>query len=180
MRTKADISVFDFDSTMCFIRALMAERATRNRSYSLRAFARDCGTSAAYVSEYLRGKRKLSQEKAALIVRRLGLGESESEYFLALQASELAADPAKKEHIREKARSLAHKAMEIASRVHVLQEVAETQDAVFSFGSGPSSVAEVNAAVREFTERLIRIGERHPPGKSAYQVRVKLLKSKSN
>lgn len=57
-------------------------RYAKNASYSLRAFARDLGLSAAMVSQVLSGKKGLSEKSALQITRKLGLKGSEAESIL--------------------------------------------------------------------------------------------------
>jgi uncharacterized protein (TIGR02147 family) len=57
-------------------------RAVRNGSYSLRAFARDLGVSAATLSNILGGKQSLSKTLAEKISHELSLPESSRDLFL--------------------------------------------------------------------------------------------------
>lgn len=54
------------------LREELALRQTRNRSYSLRAFSRDLGVSAASLSECLNGRRQLSVKNLNSIAKHLG------------------------------------------------------------------------------------------------------------
>ncbi len=56
-----------------------ATRLSRNPRYSLRAFARDLGISAAGLSQVINKRQGVSPEKARLFGRRLGLSEAEIE-----------------------------------------------------------------------------------------------------
>ena len=55
------------------LRDLLIERKHRNPNYSARAFARDAGISAAYLSQIFMGKRNLSLKQTLLLADRLGI-----------------------------------------------------------------------------------------------------------
>lgn len=59
------------------LQAEFARRQQRNRSYSLRAFARDLATNHASLSQILHGQRNVSARMAAQLGRRVGLGANE-------------------------------------------------------------------------------------------------------
>lgn len=64
-----------------FLKAVLAERQDRNRSYSLRAFARDLGVPASHLSMVLNQKAHLSPERAESVADRLELSAADAEYF---------------------------------------------------------------------------------------------------
>lgn len=66
------------DSAPHFLREEFDRRVRANPRYSLRAFARDLGTSAGALSEVLRGRRPLSHKVAGRFVKALGLGRAEA------------------------------------------------------------------------------------------------------
>lgn len=53
----------------------------RNKSYSIRAFARDLDISAGALSQIMNGKRRISEKMAHKIVERLALHDTEKEVF---------------------------------------------------------------------------------------------------
>ncbi len=63
-------------------------RRRRNSAYSLRAFARDLGTTATTLSEVLNRKRGLSDVLATRFAKGLGLSDSEATLFRALVKAE--------------------------------------------------------------------------------------------
>jgi uncharacterized protein (TIGR02147 family) len=66
----------------------LEKRKSRNRKYSIRAFARDLGMSASGISLLIRGKTGLSNTKALQIAERLKLNKEETAFFADLVLSE--------------------------------------------------------------------------------------------
>lgn len=64
------------------LQAAFDERKLRNVKYSLRAFSRDLNIAPSYMSEVLKGKKKLSSESACKIALKLGLDDGEFIKFL--------------------------------------------------------------------------------------------------
>lgn len=62
--------------------AKMALKKQKNSAYSTRAFARDLGISAGFLSHVLSGRKNLSVEKAKLLLPFLNLTETERRQFL--------------------------------------------------------------------------------------------------
>ncbi|MGE3973717.1 MAG: TIGR02147 family protein [Bdellovibrionales bacterium] len=67
-----------------YLKAVLAERITKNRSYSLRAFAKHLGVSPATLSEVLSAKKNLSSELSIHVANKLGLDETNTAYFYLL------------------------------------------------------------------------------------------------
>lgn len=65
-----------------YLQSEFENRRTRNPSYSLRAFARDLEMSPSRLSEAVNGKRGISSEIAAMLVRAIGLDGIDAEIFL--------------------------------------------------------------------------------------------------
>lgn len=63
-------------------------RCARNSGYSLRAFARDLGISAASLSLVMGGKQGLSRPRAEKIAKRLGMESRERDFFADLVESQ--------------------------------------------------------------------------------------------
>ena len=55
--------VYSYQSTL---RRILKERQQRNKRYSLRAYARDLGISASFLSDIMKSKENLSPDKAKL------------------------------------------------------------------------------------------------------------------
>jgi len=68
------------------LRAELARRRDRNRRYSLRAFARQLGVDHAALSQFLRGRRRLSQPALCALGVRLGLQPAAVAACCALEA----------------------------------------------------------------------------------------------
>jgi uncharacterized protein (TIGR02147 family) len=60
----------------------LEERSRKNRSYSLRAFARDLEISAPRLSQILSKKKGLSEKSAEKLISKLGLSSREAECFI--------------------------------------------------------------------------------------------------
>lgn len=63
------------------LQSAFSERLARNSRYSLRAFARDLGISAAGLSQILSGKQGMTASKALEVAQRLGLSPLETNRF---------------------------------------------------------------------------------------------------
>lgn len=61
-----------------------AHRRSKNQSYSLRAFAAHLDVTPTFLSYVLRGKRRLSSDKARIIARRLKWSQTKRNFFLSL------------------------------------------------------------------------------------------------
>jgi uncharacterized protein (TIGR02147 family) len=68
-------------------------REARNPAYSRRAFARDLGLSAGFLSDLLHGQKRLTEKRAYAIAEKLGMSEHRTRQFTALVRLELARDP---------------------------------------------------------------------------------------
>jgi len=79
----------------------LVSRKKANRTYSLRAFARDMGISAGFLSQLLNGKKSLSPDKALNIAHRLGLSTRESHLLTCLSRYEMARSQENKNLIRQ-------------------------------------------------------------------------------
>jgi uncharacterized protein (TIGR02147 family) len=71
----------EYDDYRHYLRDVLEDRSRRNQSYSLRAFARDLGMSAARLSEVLNHKKGLSVEAGSHIAEALGLNRKETQYL---------------------------------------------------------------------------------------------------
>lgn len=79
-------------------------RLETNSRYSLRAFARDADVSAAFLSQVINGKRRLSEDRAETIAVRLGWNRARSERFIKFVRAELTSLPAIRERLLKEAR----------------------------------------------------------------------------
>ena len=75
--------IFHLNSLSETIHFFHQEKKKKNPSYSLRAFARDLGTSVSHLSQVINGKKKFSTDKIINIEKTMKLKEEES-YFLKL------------------------------------------------------------------------------------------------
>lgn len=67
-----------------FLREELERRASKNSSYSLRAFARDIGLTNSHLSMTLSGRKRISPETAEQIAARMNLKTGEAEYVVLL------------------------------------------------------------------------------------------------
>lgn len=77
-----------YSNSTLLLRSKLAERQALNSRYSMRAFARDLGLAPSRMSEILKGKQRLSAQKAKEISQALGLSDSEKEFFVLQVAAE--------------------------------------------------------------------------------------------
>jgi uncharacterized protein (TIGR02147 family) len=61
---------------------ILSQRTATNASYSLRAFARDLGVSPQQLSNVINGRRGLGPSTAEKVVKRLGLDQTQKDFFL--------------------------------------------------------------------------------------------------
>jgi uncharacterized protein (TIGR02147 family) len=84
-------------------------RCAANPRYSLRAFARDLGSTPSMLSQVLAGKRGLSLESAVQAAERLGWNEEETRYFCALVESQHSRSRIRRETALEKVKQYSSK-----------------------------------------------------------------------
>jgi len=82
-----------------YLRDLLAERMSKNPSYSLQAFAAKAGVAKGFLSEVMSGKKNLSPQTAAKIAHRLGLPAEDADYFCLLVQMERATEPSYREKL---------------------------------------------------------------------------------
>lgn len=82
------------------LKKVFAERSQRNRSYSLRSFARDLKIAPSRLSDVLNGKMGLSATNAKKIAERLGLTSEEAERFLLSVAAQHSRSSVQREDAR--------------------------------------------------------------------------------
>lgn len=85
--------VYEYQDYRDFLRATLVQRIQKNSGYSLRAFASNLGLSPSMLSEVLKGKKKLSVDKAILIAAQLNLEGEEEQYFVQLVQLESTQNP---------------------------------------------------------------------------------------
>lgn len=71
-----------------FLQKSFAERTERNRSYSLRSFARDLDVSPGQLSLWLNGKKGASAKTAQMVAKKLGLNNEETDALILLVEAE--------------------------------------------------------------------------------------------
>ncbi len=80
-----------------YLKDVLLEKRKKNRTFSLRAFAKLVGLQPSLLSDVLNGRRNITEETAVTIAQKLGLGETEATYFQSLVRIGRAKNPAVKE-----------------------------------------------------------------------------------
>lgn len=78
------INIFKYSEARLFVNDIFQRRCHRNRRYSLRAYARDLNLSCGLLSEFLRGKRHLSDNSLFELGSSLKLSDAEIRYLKAI------------------------------------------------------------------------------------------------
>ncbi|MBI2605515.1 MAG: TIGR02147 family protein [Deltaproteobacteria bacterium] len=86
-------AIFAHTNYRGFLKSVLADRAAKNKAYSLRAFSKALSISPGVLSMILKGGKNLSLERALTVARKIGLKEKETEYFLLLVQLDRIADP---------------------------------------------------------------------------------------
>lgn len=73
--------IFEYKSYRAFLKAILAERVSKNPAYSLRAFAKSLDITNVGLHKILKSERNLDPERAMDFAKRLGLTTPEKEYF---------------------------------------------------------------------------------------------------
>jgi uncharacterized protein (TIGR02147 family) len=100
------MSVLQFDNYRHYLRAVLADRTSKNPAYSLRAFAKNLGLAPSYLSAVMNGKKSLSPDTAYAVTEKLNLGEQEAAYFRVLAQIEGTKNPALRESLLQRAQTL--------------------------------------------------------------------------
>src|ERR1039458_6348832 len=98
--------IFEYENYRSYLKAELADRASKNEAYSLRAFAKSLGFSSSFISEVIQGKKTLSGDAASKIAMQLELNETESRYFTLLAQLECEKDPTYRESIQARLKSI--------------------------------------------------------------------------
>lgn len=96
------MSILEYQNYRSYLRSVLAERAVKNPSYSLRAMAKSLELAPSYFSTILKGGKNLSFETAASVADRLNLKGKEFDYFCLLVQSEATKNPEMRESLLEK------------------------------------------------------------------------------
>ena len=145
------------------LRDEFAARYSRNRVYSLRAFARDLDLRPSHLSDVLKGKLGLSAKSAAEVASALGMSDAEETYFVTLVEASHARSAARRKSAKNRLEQLKvskdyqvleDRVFEIISDWHhyALLELAQTD----SFVPRLSWVAERLGISRVEAESVVR------------------------
>ena len=94
--------IFEHADYRSFLKRTLAEKISRNPSYSLRGFARTLGIHHSMLVAIFQNKKRLSAERAPLIAEKLGLATDEREYFSLLVELETAKHPDAKARVLDR------------------------------------------------------------------------------
>lgn len=98
--------IFEHNSYRSYLRGLLAERISRNPSYSLRSMANQLGLAASSLSEIIKGTANLSRDRGFVVAQKLSLPAEEAEYFDLLVQFESAKKPQMKERVLTRMKEL--------------------------------------------------------------------------
>ncbi len=98
------MSIQTHQSYRTYLRNVMSEKAQRNPKFSLRAMALLLGVAPSFLSTVLKGDKNLSFEMANRFAEKLGLNDSDRDYFCLLVQKEATKDPNLRESLAEKVR----------------------------------------------------------------------------
>lgn len=108
-----------------WIKNKLAERCSRNESYSLRAFARDLGFEVSQLSRVLNGKQQLSNASSRLVAEKLFEQPLDREIFLLLVEFETTKRPALRELALKKLEELQTQKTEVPLQVEAFRVISE-------------------------------------------------------
>jgi uncharacterized protein (TIGR02147 family) len=94
--------IFSHENYRTYLKSVLAERIASNPLYSLRAMAKTFELSPSQLSRVLSGEKNLSYPAAIRCGQKLGLNESEADYFSLLVQYELTKDPQARNAIARK------------------------------------------------------------------------------
>jgi uncharacterized protein (TIGR02147 family) len=93
------MSILEHENYRTYLRNVMAEKASRNSRFSLRAMAKTLGVAPSFLSTVLKGDKNISFEMAANIAKKLGLNKNETVYFCLLVQKDSAKNPEVRESL---------------------------------------------------------------------------------
>lgn len=76
--------IYEHSSYSKYLKALLFERQSLNKAYSLRAMAQNIGVSASTLSDVINGRKNFSEEMAQTVASKLKLSGRKTKYFMAL------------------------------------------------------------------------------------------------
>jgi uncharacterized protein (TIGR02147 family) len=91
-----NVSVTDYNDYRAYLKAVLEDKARKNPTFSLRAFARLSGLSPSHLSRAMSGQKRLSATTAHLISSSLGHSPREASHLLNLIELEKATDERKR------------------------------------------------------------------------------------
>jgi uncharacterized protein (TIGR02147 family) len=98
--------IYEHQDYRTYLRAILADRTSRNPSYSLRAMAQQIGCAHSSLSQVINGKKNFSPDAALRTAQRLGLQGPESEYFCVLAQLAATQDSSLRVPLLDRLRSL--------------------------------------------------------------------------
>ncbi|AGH94332.1 hypothetical protein A11Q_112 [Pseudobdellovibrio exovorus JSS] len=102
------ICIYEHESYRGFLKDFFHQKQKANKSYSLRAFARDLGLTPQTLSLTLKNKRRMSLESASRITKKLQMPLCEAAYFLDLVIFCDIAEEAAKEIVAQRIKNAQH------------------------------------------------------------------------
>ncbi len=155
----------NYNDYRSYLKSILIERSKSNPNYSLRAFSRDIGISAALLSQIFTGARSISNRIAYTISNKLNHSESEQEFFCTLVSLEKETNPELREIFLRKLKTLRPKTTIHDSSIDSFQLMAEWYHSaileltnISEFSLAPVAIAQkLDISPLEATEALERL-----------------------
>jgi len=182
---KQGAMLLEYSDYRSFLRSAIAALQKKNPAYSIRGFSKQVGLTQSALSQVIAGKRNLSNESATRIALRLGLNETEIEYFRTLVQMETTKDPDLKRSLVERAQTLNPRREVHELSVSFFSVIADWYHLAIKnmiglddFEFTPANVAKrlgiTKLEVETAIERLLRLEVIEPdPTREGHYVRVK-------
>lgn len=153
-----------------YLKKIYKDRQSKNSSYSIRAFARDCHISGGRMSEYFVGKRQLTFKTAKSICEKSNLSESEKENLIKFFQKENLFMIIKDPHFKD-------------INTHLLCAIISSMDADDFTGSPhwiSDKLGESVEQIEKNIETLINYGLVEKNGKNEITLKQKTIKAVDN
>jgi uncharacterized protein (TIGR02147 family) len=141
------------------LRSFLVRKVENNRAYSARAFARDLGVSAAYVTMILNGKKKINLNRAIEIAQALKLTEKDKESLITAVLLENGIDIGKRKKALQLASITEEQFTAIADWYHLaILDLTTTKSFKPNAGWIAKRLGLKTVQVENAVQRLLRLG----------------------
>jgi uncharacterized protein (TIGR02147 family) len=122
--------VFEFDDYKRFLAHFISQQPRKGRGL-VKAIGEYLRVDPSQVSQVLSGSKDFTEEHALLVSKFVGLGELETDYFLALVKIERAGSKILKDHYRQKRDKLKTESLNLSQRVNQDRILSDFEKSVF-------------------------------------------------